>query len=174
MPAQIFNDGNFQAIGNDGKVVPYGKLYVRDHYSGLDVVTYQDSEATIPNVTPVVMTASGKGKVFLPLGVYDIELHTQTDVIVWTLENFISTAFTNDEVFAAAQQTAIDTSRSEAAVEQAYTHELNSAAYALTCAAYANMEWGGFTVVDGELVVTYADGAVSTPSLDDGDFIITY
>lgn len=40
--------------------------------------------------------------------------------------------------------------------------------------ALANIDWVGFDIVDGELVVTTADGSSATPSLVDGEFIITY
>ena len=45
---------------------------------------------------------------------------------------------------------------------------------ALVAAAYANMEWAGFSLSDGELIVSYTSGATSLPSLVDGEFIITY
>lgn len=167
MAAQIFTDGTFQGIGNDGKVVPYGKLYVKNHYTGLLSVTYQDSSSTVPNTNPVILTASGKGNVFLPYGVYDIELRDATDVIVWTLNNFIATTFDTAATLDAAQTIAIDTSRAEAAALQAE-------ASALTAAAYANIQWGSFYLSDGDLVVSYVNGATSIPSLVDGDFIITY
>ena len=40
--------------------------------------------------------------------------------------------------------------------------------------AYSNLDWAGFHLVDGELNVEYFDNATSTPSLVDGEFIITY
>ena len=40
--------------------------------------------------------------------------------------------------------------------------------------ALANIDWVGFDIVDGELVVTTADGSSATPSLVDGEFIINY
>lgn len=45
---------------------------------------------------------------------------------------------------------------------------------ALVSAAYANMDWAGFSLSDGELIVSYTSGATSLPSLVDGEFIITY
>ena len=58
--------------------------------------------------------------------------------------------------------------------QEAVVSASNAEASALTAGAYANIEWGGFSVVDGELIVTYVNGLTSTPSLVDGDFIITY
>lgn len=45
---------------------------------------------------------------------------------------------------------------------------------ATAAAAYANIQWASFGTIDGELNVTFLDGATSTPSIVDGDFIITY
>lgn len=41
-------------------------------------------------------------------------------------------------------------------------------------AALANIDYSSFTVVDGELIVSYVDLANSVPSLVDGEFILTY
>ena len=38
--------------------------------------------------------------------------------------------------------------------------------------AMANIGWGGFDVVDGDLVVGYYDPTVSVPTIVDGDFIL--
>lgn len=40
--------------------------------------------------------------------------------------------------------------------------------------AYTNIDFGGFSVNDGDLIVDYFDNAYSVPSLVDGEFIITY
>ena len=40
--------------------------------------------------------------------------------------------------------------------------------------AFTNIDFGGFSVLDGELIVDYFDNAYSVPSLIDGEFIITY
>ena len=47
-------------------------------------------------------------------------------------------------------------------------------ASAALVSTYANINWAGFSVADGELIVTYVDGLTSIPSIVDGDFIITY
>ncbi|WP_442765098.1 hypothetical protein [Sulfurospirillum cavolei] len=70
----------------------------------------------------------------------------------------------------------IATQKATIATDQA-TIAINSAsqanASAQVCAAYANMQWTGFGVTDGELIVSIADASVSTPSIVDGEFIIT-
>lgn len=40
--------------------------------------------------------------------------------------------------------------------------------------AFTNIDFGGFSVNDGDLIVDYFDNAYSVPSLVDGEFIITY
>ena len=40
--------------------------------------------------------------------------------------------------------------------------------------AYGNLDWAGFYISDGELVVDYFNSNDSTPSIVDGDFILTY
>ncbi len=40
--------------------------------------------------------------------------------------------------------------------------------------AAAGIDFGSFTVIDGELTVGYYDEEASTPSVVDGEFIITY
>ena len=38
----------------------------------------------------------------------------------------------------------------------------------------ANIDFANFQIVDGELLTTYIDSATSTPSIVDGEFVITY
>ena len=40
--------------------------------------------------------------------------------------------------------------------------------------AVANIDFANFEIVDGELLTTYIDSATSTPSIVDGEFVITY
>ena len=40
--------------------------------------------------------------------------------------------------------------------------------------AFTNIDFGGFSINDGDLIVDYFDNAYSVPSLVDGEFIITY
>jgi len=181
MQGLIFTDANFQGIGNDGLVVPYGKLYVTNTITGLYAPTYQDSSLTIVNTDPVVLSASGKARVFLPYGQYNIILKDQFDVVIWTLNNFVSSILDNQSILDAAAATAVNAasalSSATIATSQAniaITSGSNAHAYALACAAYANMDWAGFSVVDGDLYASYTTGATSLPSLVDGEFIITY
>ena len=89
MSAAIFNDGKFQGIGNDGKVVPYGKLYVTDAVSGSPVNTFRDSVISSPNTYPINLSASGKADVFLTDGKFNITLTDKNGVTVWTINDFI-------------------------------------------------------------------------------------
>lgn len=45
---------------------------------------------------------------------------------------------------------------------------------AIVCAAYASVDYAGFAVSDGDLLVLATDVATATPSLVDGEFILTY
>lgn len=45
---------------------------------------------------------------------------------------------------------------------------------AIVCAAFASVDYAGFSVVDGELIATLTDAATATPSIVDGEFILTY
>lgn len=181
MAGQIFTDANFQGIGSDGLAVTYGKLYIIDTATGLNAVTYQDTDMSIQNTNPIVLSPSGKARVFLSYGKYNITLYDQFDVIVWTLNNFISSVLDNQTIIDAAAATAVYASSAQQAAvtavaqaSQAQASQSAALSYSLISAAYANMEWAGFSVSDGELIVSYTDGATSLPSLVDGDFIITY
>ena len=46
--------------------------------------------------------------------------------------------------------------------------------YAGIVMAVANIDFAGFEIVDGELLTAYIDSATSTPSIVDGEFVITY
>ena len=46
--------------------------------------------------------------------------------------------------------------------------------YAETIIAMTNIDFGGFSIVDGELLTTYVDLGNSVPSIVDGEFVITY
>ena len=46
--------------------------------------------------------------------------------------------------------------------------------YTETIIAVTNIDFGGFNVVDGELLTTYVDLESSVPSIVDGEFVITY
>lgn len=84
----MLTDGVFQGIGNDGLVAAYGKLYIMSTASGLPMATYQDSAMTITNTNPVILSASGKAKVFLPPDTYNITLKDVNDNVIWTLNSY--------------------------------------------------------------------------------------
>lgn len=50
----------------------------------------------------------------------------------------------------------------------------NAQVASLITSAYGNIDWAGFVYNDGELLVNYFSSSASTPSLVDGEFIITY
>ena len=82
---------------------------------------------------------------------------------------FTPTNLTNIE---AAPQAAIDANTAKVAAELA---ETNAASSAITVAALTNINYATFsTDVEGDLIVSVLDTGVSTPSIVDGEFIITY
>lgn len=89
MAGVIYTDGNFQGIDNNGKVVALGTLKFTYTSTGLDVTTYQDSDLTIENTNPILLSASGKADVFLKNGIYDVVLKDAQNVIVWSKDDFI-------------------------------------------------------------------------------------
>jgi len=102
MTGILFPSGKFQAIGNDGLVVPLGKLYIIYTATGLPVTTYRDSSQTSANTHPILLSASGKADVFLLDGIYDILLTDQYGETVWSIEGYISNlsnVYTKDETY---------------------------------------------------------------------------
>ena len=114
----------------------------------------------------------------IPSNVEDLNLIVQNiDSInaVAPIVNYLNDIIDNivpnlTEILDADDNATIATTQATIATEQA----INALASATIASAYANLEWGGFNTLDGELIVSYADGATSLPSLVDGDFIITY
>ncbi len=94
MAGIIFTDGKFQGIGNDGKVVPYGKLYFTRCCDGAVVATYRNSQLTSTNTNPINLSSSGKADVFLIAGTYDVTLTDKNGVTIWTINNFEPTGGT--------------------------------------------------------------------------------
>ena len=56
----------------------------------------------------------------------------------------------------------------------AITASNSSQASAIITNAYANINWAGFRYVDGELLVDYFNTTTSTPSLVNGELILTW
>jgi len=78
--------------------------------------------------------------------------------------NSITTATDNIDLISASTQNAQN-------AQDAYT---NTEALASQVSALAGIDYGSFSVVDGELLVGYFDSDVVTPSIVDGEFILTY
>lgn len=102
----------------------------------------------------------------------------------WTTEvNTVAQEISNnkDTVVAVgnAAATAANTATLQAGIATTASTTAGNAASQATSAAetvmaIANIDFGAFSLVDGELISTYTDTATSTPSISDGDFIITY
>ena len=90
--AVIFNDGKFQGIGQDGKVVPYGELYFQKCCTGEPMTTFRDSVMSSRNTYPIILSASGKADVFILDAEYDVILKDRHGVTVWTISKFIPTS----------------------------------------------------------------------------------
>lgn len=82
MSGFMFTNGNYQAIGNDGLVVPLGTLKFTFTSTGLDAITYKDSALTIANDNPILLSSSGKADVFLADGIYDIVLKDANGAVI--------------------------------------------------------------------------------------------
>jgi hypothetical protein len=93
MTGQIFTDGNFQGVGNDGLVASLGSLTVVVSSTGLNATTWQDSAMTITNTSPIALSSSGKAKVFLSAGTYNITLKDINGVVMWTLNDYVPISY---------------------------------------------------------------------------------
>ena len=184
MSAQIFTDGNYQGIGNDGKVVPYGKLYVYDFYSGLRSTTYQDSASTITNTNPIILTASGKANVFLAIGKYNIILKTNKDAVVSTLNGYTVATFGSQDIMNVSNEVANNAALAKGSADSASNSALsasNSATDAQSIASalgetqYAITQMGITLsyINDGDLIMNYAS-PITNITMTDGDITITY
>jgi hypothetical protein len=86
--ATIFTSGYFLGLDNQDKAVSYGKLYFYQAGTTIPVNSFSTSRKDATNTIPVVLSASGKADVFLDVGLYDVVLKDQYDVVVRTIENF--------------------------------------------------------------------------------------
>lgn len=104
--------------------------------------------------------------------------------IIGLIAQINSTATTINEKEASAVAASLNASSAQVVATQKATIATDQAIIAINsvgqasasaqvCAAYANMQWIGFSVVDGELITSILDASVSTPSIVDGEFIIT-
>lgn len=87
--AVLFEDGKFQAVGNNGQVVANGKLYFYESITGDKVDTFTTSTMETKNTWPIVLSASGKGDVYVTDGQFDVTLQDKNGVTVWTINNYI-------------------------------------------------------------------------------------
>ena len=87
------------------------------------------------------------------------KIATNADVII-----------TNADALTSTTQAGIATAQAVIATAKASEATAN----AIAASAYANINWAGFSLADGNLIVSYADGLTSLPSLVDGNFILTY
>ena len=105
-----------------------------------------------------------------------------TNVSNGTFQGYVSDALANANIAtdkateASASAKSASTSATTATTQAgiAIAQASNASASAVAASAYANINWAGFSVADGELIANYANGLTSTPSIVDGDFIITY
>jgi len=84
-----FTSGLFQGLDNDGDFVPYGLVYFTDPDTGDAIQTYADSDMTIPNTHPVVLSPSGKAYIIVPdATTADIRFDDANSVTIWFLEDY--------------------------------------------------------------------------------------
>lgn len=73
-----------------------------------------------------------------------------------------------------ANASLLSSQSSATSASQAEAQALIATQKAEVVQAFANIEWVGFDLEDGELTVSIIDGSASTPVLIDGEFIINY
>lgn len=116
MTGLLLTDLNFQGMDNNGLVVPYGQLHITNFFTGYLENSWQDSLLTIPNTNPIILSPSGKAKIYLRYGVYNLTLKDKDGAVIWTLNRFISSILDNEGLVDAAANTAINAAYAEAAV----------------------------------------------------------
>lgn len=198
MSYQVVNTPIESFYGTDGKPLDNGYIYIGTANLNPEtnpIAIYWDRDFTQPAANPV-RTVSGypsrngiASRIYIPLttGAYSITVRESNNTLVFSKlsSDYVLTDVTVGPV---SIQISADAATASAAAAAASVSEVNAAASeatavassatavsaAQTAAAYANMEWAGFAVTDGELIVSYTSGATSLPSLSDGEFIITY
>ena len=86
-PLQLISPylGLFQGILNNGQVASYGKVYIYNYSTGELVDSYTSALRNVKNTKPIILSASGKAEIFLPIGItYEVTLKDQYDETVWT------------------------------------------------------------------------------------------
>lgn len=89
MAGFLYTDGKFQGMDLKGDVAALGTLKFTFTSTGLDATTYQDSDLSITNTNPILLSASGKANVFLRNGTYDVVLKDSLGVVIWSKTDFI-------------------------------------------------------------------------------------
>jgi len=181
-----------------GSPLQSGYIYIGSNNQNPEtnpIIVYWDSDLTQPVGQPI-RTIGGypnrngyPSRVYVPIsqGSFSITVKDKNKRVVYS--KLSSDFFINDIIVSeVAAQVAIDAniaqssaSSAQLSAQQAQSSEticISSASSAqnsaLVSAAFANIEWAGFSLSDGELIVTYTNGATSVPSLVDGEFIISY
>ena len=88
--------GSYIGFDNEAKVVPYGKIYFTDIFTGDAILTYKNSSLTVVNTHPVILSASGKAEIFLDSGQYNIVLKDSLDQVLWSIEGFTTVGLGED------------------------------------------------------------------------------
>ena len=198
MPYQVVNNQIPSFYDTSGTPLDNGYIYIGQSNQNPEtnqVQVYWDSALTQPAYQPIRTTSGFPSRngiatriyISTTLGAYSITIKDKSGSLVYSrlASDYILTDVTVGPV---SEQIAIDAATASAAAISAASSAASAAADALSAdsdaasaassalisAAYANMEWAGFSLSDGELIVSYTSGATSLPSLVDGEFIITY
>ena len=103
-----------------------------------------------------------------------VRIDNVADIIIPVLPEILDA---DNNAAIATAQAIISTDMATTSTEQAViaTGAASDAlASSLLVNAYGNIDWAGFTIIDGELVIEYFNSSTSIPSLVDGELILTY
>jgi len=78
----------FQALDENGEIIPSGNVRVKNYSDGTPAVTYQDSAATIQNPYIIPLSESGYADIYLAGGTYEILLSDSDDTLIRTISKF--------------------------------------------------------------------------------------
>jgi len=159
---------------------------VANGYSGTQAQFYLLLENTGTNMLSA--QASANASAISETNASNSEIASQNSASIATTQ--ASNASNSASIASSSASNASNSATSAStSASKALTSEINSATSASSAAisannalssslvlnAYNNLDWAGFTVnSNSELLVDIFNGATSTPSLVDGDFIITY
>jgi hypothetical protein len=157
----------FQGFGNNYELLAGGKVYVTDRDTGDPITTWSDFAKTIPNVYPVILSASGKAVIILDDGPVNIRLDNSADATIWTLNNYdVSTDTINEPVlqdyFLSVQQACLTSELNAAASADSVGDEAADAAASAAAALVSeNNAAADLVLTNADVVSTNAD-VVST------------